>query len=129
MVPASGRTTIAPSAASSECDTARPRFAMASRQPSRLGDLLLVLFLLAQCFDGVLTYVGVLTFGVASEANPLLSGLMLRFGEGAALLGAKSVAAVLGIALHLRHVHMAIALLTAFYVGVAILPWTVLLFT
>jgi hypothetical protein len=89
----------------------------------------LVLFLLSQCFDGVLTYIGVLTFGIAVEANPLISGLMARFGEGAALLGAKSVAAVLGIALHLRHVHVAIALLTAFYVAVAILPWTLLLFT
>jgi hypothetical protein len=116
-------------AASSECDAARARLGGLSRQPSRLGDVLLVLFLLAQCFDGVLTYVGVLTFGVAVEANPLINSLMLRFGEGAALLGAKTVAAALGIALHLRHVHIAIAILTAFYVGVAILPWTVLLFT
>ncbi len=97
--------------------------------PSRAGDLLLVLFLLAQCFDGVLTYVGVVTLGIGVEANPLITGLMLRFGEGAGLLGAKLVAATLGIALHLRQVHLAVALLTAFYVGVAILPWTALLFS
>jgi hypothetical protein len=96
---------------------------------SRAGDVLLVLFLLAQCFDGVLTYVGVVTFGIGVEANPLITGLMLRFGEGVGLLGAKMVAAVLGIALHLRQVHLAVALLTAFYIGVAILPWTALLFT
>lgn len=108
---------------------ARPTFWGAPREPSRLGDVLLVLFLLAQCFDGALTYVGVLTFGVAVEANPLISRLMLHFGEGTALLGAKSVAAMLGIALHLRHIHVAIGLLTMFYLGAAILPWTVLLFT
>jgi hypothetical protein len=120
---------IGPPAPSPECACAHPRFWTAPRRPSRIGDALLVLFLLAQCFDGVLTYVGVITFGIAVEANPLISGLMLRFGEGVALLGTKTVAAVLGMALHLRHIHIAIALLTAFYLGVAILPWTVLLFT
>jgi hypothetical protein len=95
---------------------------------SRFGDIALVLFLLAQCFDGVLTYVGVTTFGVGVEANPLLSGLMLRFGEGPALLGAKLVAGGLGVALHLRQVHAAVALLTLFYVAVAIVPWTAILF-
>ena len=97
-------------------------------EPSRLGDALLVLFLLAQCFDGVLTYVGVVTFGIGIEANPIITSLMLRFGEGAGLIGAKLVAAGLGIALHLRQVHIALAVLTAFYVGVAILPWTAILF-
>jgi uncharacterized membrane protein len=95
---------------------------------SRLGDVVLVLFLLAQCFDGALTYVGVLTFGIESEANPLVSSLMLHFGEGTGLIGAKIVAAVLGIALHLRRVHAAVALLTALYLTVAIIPWTALLF-
>jgi hypothetical protein len=97
-------------------------------EPSRLGDLLVVLFLLAQCFDGVLTYVGVMTFGIGVEANPIITNLMLRFGEGTGLLGAKLVAAGLGIALHLRQVHIALAVLTAFYFGAAILPWTALLF-
>jgi hypothetical protein len=96
--------------------------------PSWLGNLLLVLFLLAQCFDGVLTYVGVVTFGIGVEANPIITNLMLRFGEGAGLLGAKLVAAGLGIALHLRQVHLALAVLTAFYLGVAILPWAAILF-
>jgi hypothetical protein len=105
-----------------------PRGSIAAGASSRLGDVLLVLFLLAQCLDGVLTYVGVLSYGPAVEANPLVAGLMLRFGEGGGLLGAKIVASALGIALHLRQVHVAIALLTAFYVGVAILPWTILLF-
>jgi hypothetical protein len=43
-------------------------------------------------------------------------------------LTAKTIAAVLGIALHLRGVHTAVALLTAFYFAVAIVPWVAILF-
>jgi uncharacterized membrane protein len=107
--------------------TAVPKVWNPPRRRSRFGDVVLVLFLLAQCFDGVFTYVGVMTFGIGIEANPLITGLMLRFGEGAALVGAKCLASVLGIALHLREVHNAVALLAAFYFGVAILPWTAIL--
>lgn len=100
-------------------------------QPVRrrlFGDAVLVLFLLAQCFDGVFTYVGVLTFGLEVEANPLIASLMAEFGHGPALAGAKIVAALLGIALHLREIHGAVALLAAFYVTAAIVPWTAILF-
>jgi hypothetical protein len=95
---------------------------------SLFGDLAVVLFLLAQCFDGVFTYVGVTSFGVAIEANPIIAALMTTFGHGPAVTGAKVVAAALGICLHLREVHGAVALLTGFYVAVAILPWTAILF-
>jgi hypothetical protein len=94
----------------------------------RLGDLTLVLFLVAQAFDGVLTYVGVVTFGAGIEANPLIATLIGYLGAGMALTTAKGVAAVLGIALHVRGVHVAVALLTAFYFVVAILPWMMILF-
>jgi hypothetical protein len=95
---------------------------------SLFGDVALTLFLLAQCFDGVLTYVGVASFGPSIEANPILVALMSTFGHGVALTGAKIVAGVLGICLHLRQVHGAVALLTGFYVAAAIVPWTALLF-
>ena len=95
---------------------------------SLFGDAALVAFLLAQCFDGVFTYVGVLTFGLGSEANPILAAPMSAFGNGPALAGAKVTAATLGICLHLREVHGAVALLTGFYLTVAIVPWTVILF-
>ena len=108
--------------------TAMPNVGNTPAVRSRAGDVILVLFLLAQCFDGALTYVGVISFGIESEANPLISGLMLHFGHEAGLLGAKAIAALLGIALHLRQVHSAVALLTAFYIAVAIVPWTALLF-
>jgi uncharacterized membrane protein len=95
---------------------------------SLFGDIALILFLLAQCFDGVFTYVGVASFGHAVEANPIIVALMGAFGEGVALTGAKVVAGLLGICLHLRQVHGAVALLTGFYFAAAIVPWTALLF-
>lgn len=108
--------------------TSLPKVWNASTRRSRFGDVMLVLFLLAQCFDGIFTYVGVMTFGISIEANPLISGLMQQFGEAPALLGAKIVAGALGIALHVRQVHGAVALLAAFYIAVAIVPWTAILF-
>ena len=108
--------------------TAVPHGWSRTARRSLFGDVVLVVFLLAQCFDGVFTYVGVLTFGASIEANPLIAMLMTQFGHGAALVGAKAVAAMLGIALHLRHVHSAVGLLAVFYVAVAILPWMVILF-
>ena len=95
---------------------------------SAFGDVALVLFLLFQCFDGVFTYVGVMTFGVGIEANPFITGLISQFGIAPSLLGAKIVASALGIALHLGRVHRAVALLAGFYLIAAILPWSVILF-
>jgi nitrate reductase gamma subunit len=104
-----------------------PKVWSGSPTRSRFGDIVLVLFLLAQCLDGVLTYVGVRTFGVEAEANPLIAAMMLEFGAGAALIGAKSVAGMLGIALHIRQVHGAVAGLTLFYATIAVAPWTAIL--
>jgi uncharacterized membrane protein len=95
---------------------------------SLFGDAALILFLLAQCFDGVFTYVGVASFGLSIEGNPIIVALMTTFGQGVALIGAKTVAGVLGICLHLREVHGAVAALTGLYLAAAIVPWTALLF-
>lgn len=95
---------------------------------SVFGDLMLCLFLLAQCLDGVFTYVGVVSYGVTIEANPLIAGLMAHLGHGMALLAAKSIAGLLGIALHLRGIHAAVAALALFYLGVAVFPWIAILF-
>lgn len=95
---------------------------------SLFGDIGLIAFLLAQCLDGIFTYVGVITFGTGIEANPLISALMIHLGHGAALMTAKAMSASLGIALHLWNVHVAVALLAAFYLAVAILPWMTILF-
>jgi hypothetical protein len=92
------------------------------------GDVALVMFLLAQCFDGVFTYLGVTAYGVGIEANPIIASLIVCFGQGAALTFAKIVASSLGICLYLRNVHAAVAMLTAFYLTAAILPWAAILF-
>lgn len=94
---------------------------------SRFGDAAVLLFLVAQCLDGVFTYVGVLTYGMAIEGNPILATLMRTLGYGPALIVAKSVASALGIALHLAGIHAVVALLTAFYMAAAVLPWATLL--
>lgn len=101
--------------------------APASRR-SVFGDAALVVFLLAQACDGVLTYVGVTVYGTQMEGNPLISWLMAALGEGPALLSAKLMAAGFGIALHLSAVHRTIAALAAFYMTVAVVPWIAVLF-
>jgi hypothetical protein len=96
---------------------------------SWFGDLVVLVFLVAQCMDGVLTYVGVVSFGLGAEANPIVAGLMAAVGHGTGLLAAKGVAIALGIGLHLRQLHVAVALLAGFYVVAAVLPWVAILFT
>jgi uncharacterized membrane protein len=105
-----------------------PKMWSAAPRRSLFGDVVLVVFLLAQCFDGVFTYVGVRTFGVSIEANPVLVMLMAALGQGPALMAAKVLASALGICLHLREVHGAIALLTLFYLVAAIVPWSIIFF-
>jgi uncharacterized membrane protein len=92
------------------------------------GDIALLVFLIAQASDGVLTYVGVSTYGLHIEANPLIGWLMSLIGQGAALATAKVAAGVFGIALHLSAVHRAVAVLAAFYLAVAVVPWLAILF-
>jgi uncharacterized membrane protein len=94
----------------------------------RFGNLVVIAFLVAQACDGVLTYVGVNVYGVQIEGNPLLGWLMGAMGQGLALAATKVAAGAFGIALHLTAVHRVVAVLAAFYVAVAIVPWIGLLF-
>jgi hypothetical protein len=97
--------------------------------PSFFGDLIVVGFLVVQCLDGVLTYLGVTIWGIGIEANPLISSAVSTAGLGVGLCGAKLVAVGFGIILHLRRVHNLVALLTLIYLGIAILPWTAVFLT
>ncbi|MGH9409123.1 MAG: DUF5658 family protein [Vicinamibacterales bacterium] len=90
---------------------------------SRFGDVVLVAFLLAQALDGVLTYVGVRTYGLRMEGNPLLAWLMASVGHGLGLAAAKTAAGAFGIALHMSAVHRVVAVLAAIYFVAAVLPW------
>jgi hypothetical protein len=99
-----------------------------STRRDMFGDIALLAFLIVQASDGVLTYIGVSTYGLHIEANPLIGWLMSSMGEGAALATAKVAAGFFGIALHLTAVHRAVAVLAAFYLAVAVLPWLAILY-
>ena len=90
---------------------------------SRFGDLVIVLFIAMQVFDGALTYVGIQLFGRGIEANPLLVWLMQRVGDAEGLAVAKGVALGFGAFLHLSSVHRVIAILAGIYFAAAIVPW------
>jgi len=87
------------------------------------GDAAVVAFLVVQCLDGALTYLGV-RWGLGIEANPLVATAVQAIGLGAGLAVMKLLAAGFGMLLHLHRVHAMVALLTVIYVGAAILPWT-----
>jgi hypothetical protein len=98
------------------------------RRTAWFGNVVVIAFLLAQACDGVLTYVGVSVYGVHVEGNPVLAWMMQSMGRGVALAAAKSLAGAFGIALHLGSVHRVVAVLAAFYIAVAIVPWISILF-
>ena len=90
------------------------------------GNVVIVLFFVAQALDGAFTYIGILTWGPSIEGNPLLAWLMAAVGPGTALASAKLAAAGFGMILHLAAVHRAVAILTAIYVSAALFPWMLL---
>jgi hypothetical protein len=93
---------------------------------SRFGDLIVIGFLIMQCLDAVFTYHGIAIWGPSIEANPLLSSAMAASSVLIGLGGAKVVAIGFGMLLHLRRIHTLVAILTAIYFAVAIVPWTAL---
>ena len=92
------------------------------------GNVALLVFLLAQALDGVLTYIGVSTYGLHVEGNPIIGWMMVAMGQGPALAAAKLTAGFFGVVLHLTAVHRAVALLAGFYLIAAVVPWLVVLF-
>jgi len=93
---------------------------------SRFGDAVVIASLLVQCLDGIFTYLGVSTWGPGIEANPIVSSAMTIGGLAIGLACAKLVAIAFGMVLHLTRVHNVVALLTAIYFTVAIVPWAAL---
>ena len=91
--------------------------------------LVLLLFIVAQAWDGVFTYTAVMAHGLAAEANVVLSTWMAFAGPGPALLVAKTGAALAGVLLYALGVHRALAALTLLYAVAAITPWLVVFHT
>jgi hypothetical protein len=89
----------------------------------RLSRLVLLLFLTAQLWDGIFTWVAVDVHGLAAEGNALLATGMGLLGPAPALLAAKVGAAAGGVLLYARGVHGVLAGLTVFYAVAAIGPW------
>ena len=54
--------------------------------------LTVAVFLVAQAWDGLLTYAAVQLFGISAEGNPLLATWMTLVGPGSAIIGAKVMA-------------------------------------
>ena len=85
--------------------------------------LILIVFLLTQLFDGILTYTAVAWLGVVGEGNLLLATAMHVAGAGPALLLAKGLAAACGVLLYFRGLHGVLGALTGLYLLAAIAPW------
>ena len=85
--------------------------------------LWLVLFVLLQLADGVLTYAAVERFGTAAEGNPILATWILITGAAPALIGAKLIACACGGVLYFAGVHRVLAGLSALYLFAAVMPW------
>jgi Domain of unknown function (DUF5658) len=115
----------APLFASETSVAGRTRTSSLSRE-TWFGNLVIVLFLVAQVLDAILTYLG-LTIGL-SEGNPLVAYSLQHAGVGPGLTMAKLVAVACSMGLHLLGLHRVLALLTVMYFSLAILPWTYLLY-
>ena len=89
--------------------------------------LVLLLFLVAQGWDGVFTYIAVGAQGPMAEGNVLLATWMALIGPTPALLAAKLGASSCGVILYTFGVHRILASLTALYFVGAIGPWLVVL--
>jgi hypothetical protein len=88
--------------------------------------LILLLFLVAQVSDGLLTYAAVAVLGVVGEGNLLLATAMHLAGAGPALVGAKTLAAGCGCILYARGFYGILGVLTGLYMLLAITPWLVI---
>ena len=92
-------------------------------RPLSSRDGLWLAFVTVQILDGVLTYVGLRTFGLGIEANPIVAWYAEAFGAAAGLVAAKLFAIGCASVLYLTSRHRTVAVLTLLYVAFAILPW------
>ena len=91
------------------------------------GDAMLVAFCTAQVLDGVLTYLGIMTYGLQAEGNPIVAWYIAQLGAGLAIAAAKGFATICAATLHLHSRHRTLGLLTILYLAAAVWPWMRLL--
>ena len=87
----------------------------------------LLLFVLVQLCDGVLTYLGVHTFGASIEANPIVAWYIAAIGLGTGVVAIKAFAVGCAAILYWCACHRTLGLLTMMYLGLAVWPWAYLL--
>lgn len=94
----------------------------------RLGNIVIIAFLIVQALDGSLTYQGVSTsfLGIEIEANPIVVKTMSFLGVGLGILFLKLVAVVLGIFMYFQNWYITLALLTGFYCIFALGSWFII---
>jgi hypothetical protein len=92
-------------------------------------ELVWLAFVTVQLLDGIMSYVGVNTFGSWIEANPLVAWYASVFGPAVAFTAVKLFAIACGTVLYLMARHRTVALLTLFYLAFAVVPWAHVLHT
>ena len=93
-----------------------------------------IILSLAQVLDGILTGIGMATYGTSMEGNALLRSLMHSIGYLPALLIVKSasigvIAFLCAQALRVSWLKLAMRAVIAIYIVFAIVPWTYILVT
>ena len=89
----------------------------------RKAELVWLAFVAVQAMDGIMSYVGVNTFGTWIEANPLVAWYASVFGPAVAFAAVKLFAIACGTMLYLMSRHRTVAALTLFYLAFAVVPW------
>jgi uncharacterized membrane protein len=100
---------------------------MTGASRSVFGVGMLAVFVAAQLCDGVLTYVGVSTFGHEIEANPIVAWYIGVLGAGMALFALKTLAITCALLLYRFAHYRTIGALTIIYLTMAVHPWVNLL--
>jgi hypothetical protein len=93
----------------------------------REATIVFAIFTIVQVLDGVLTYWGVRMLGLGVEGNHLMATSMFAIGVPRALISAKLLACVCGYILYRTATHKPLAIATGLYMGVAVVPWLMIL--
>jgi hypothetical protein len=91
---------------------------------SWFGNVAFLAFALAQACDGICTYLGIMSYGVGIEGNPLVAWYAAAFGIGVSVVAVKLFAVACGAVLHLNAMHRTVGSLSIVYAIVAVWPWT-----
>jgi hypothetical protein len=99
--------------------------AVALRMPTGFSkaEVVFLAFVTVQALDGIMSYIGVHTFGAWIEANPLVAWYASAFGPAVAFTVVKLFAIACGAVLYLMARHRTVAFLTLFYLAFAVVPW------